>query len=79
VTYTRAKAESLGYHGEVGLAPRSERLVVLGAGLILAGIPGGVLGFGQAWLGLALFIIVVLSAVTVGQRILHVRAQAREG
>ena len=79
VTYTRAKAESLGFHGEVGIAPRSERLVVLAAGLILAGIPGGVLGFGRAWLGLALVIIVALSAVTVGQRILHVRAQSREG
>jgi len=79
VTYSRAKAESLGFHGEVGIAPRSERLVVLAAGLILAGIPGGVLGFGQAWLALALFIIAALSAVTVGQRILHVRGQATEG
>ena len=79
VTYARAKAESLGYHGEVGVAPRSERLVILAIGLALAGIPGGVLGFGQAWLGGALFIIALLSAVTVGQRILYVRAQAREG
>jgi len=79
VTYARAKAESLGFHGEVGVAPRSERLVVLAAGLILAGIPGGVLGFGQAWLALALAIIALLSAVTVAQRILHVRAQQGEG
>jgi CDP-diacylglycerol--glycerol-3-phosphate 3-phosphatidyltransferase len=79
VTYTRAKAESLGLHGEVGVAPRPERLVLLAAGLILAGIPGGVLGAGQAWLGGALFLIALLSAVTVGQRILHVRAQLGEG
>jgi CDP-diacylglycerol--glycerol-3-phosphate 3-phosphatidyltransferase len=75
VTYTRARAESLGLHGEVGFAPREVRLVVLAAGLVLAGLPGGVLGFGQAWLALALLIIASLSAVTVGQRILHVQQQ----
>jgi CDP-diacylglycerol--glycerol-3-phosphate 3-phosphatidyltransferase len=42
VTYTRAKAEALGLHGEVGFAPRPERLVLLSAGLILAGLLGGV-------------------------------------
>jgi CDP-diacylglycerol--glycerol-3-phosphate 3-phosphatidyltransferase len=78
VTYTRARAESLGVHGEVGVAPRPERLVLLAAGLALAGIPGGVLGFGQAWLGAALLLIALLSAVTVVQRILHVRAQLGE-
>jgi CDP-diacylglycerol--glycerol-3-phosphate 3-phosphatidyltransferase len=76
VTYTRAKAESLGFHGEVGVAPRSERVAILGAGLVLAGMPGGLLGFGQAWLGLALLIIAALSAITVAQRTLHVQAQA---
>jgi CDP-diacylglycerol--glycerol-3-phosphate 3-phosphatidyltransferase len=75
VTYTRARAESLGLHGEVGFAPREIRLVLLAAGLVLAGIPGGVLGFGQAWLGLALLFIATLSAVTVGQRIVHVQQQ----
>ena len=42
VTYTRAKAEALGLHGEVGFAPRPERLVLLSAGLSLAGLLGGV-------------------------------------
>jgi CDP-diacylglycerol--glycerol-3-phosphate 3-phosphatidyltransferase len=42
VTYTRAKAEALGLHGEVGFAPRPERLVLLSAGLFLAGVLGGV-------------------------------------
>ena len=42
VTYTRAKAEALGLHGEVGFAPRPERLVLLSAGLVLAGLLGGV-------------------------------------
>jgi CDP-diacylglycerol--glycerol-3-phosphate 3-phosphatidyltransferase len=38
VTYTRAKAESLGVKGEVGIAPRPERILLIGAGLFLAGI-----------------------------------------
>jgi CDP-diacylglycerol--glycerol-3-phosphate 3-phosphatidyltransferase len=85
VTYTRAKAESLGVHGEVGIAPRPERLVVLSAGLILGGIGGvcgafdcvyfGESGVGNLPLGLALGILVVTSAITVVQRILHVRQQ----
>lgn len=75
VTYTRAKAEVVGLHGEVGVAPRPERLVILSLGLVLAGIPGGLLTLGQAWLGLALGLIALLSAVTVLQRIIHVRRQ----
>jgi CDP-diacylglycerol--glycerol-3-phosphate 3-phosphatidyltransferase len=42
VTYTRAKAESLGLHGEIGIAPRPERLAILAAGLVFAGLLGGV-------------------------------------
>jgi CDP-diacylglycerol--glycerol-3-phosphate 3-phosphatidyltransferase len=41
VTYTRARAEAVGLKGEVGIAPRPERLVVLSAGLILVGLMGG--------------------------------------
>jgi CDP-diacylglycerol--glycerol-3-phosphate 3-phosphatidyltransferase len=41
VTYARARAEAVGLHGEVGIAPRPERLVVLAAGLILTGVLGG--------------------------------------
>ena len=75
VTYTRAKAEVIGLHGEIGLAPREVRLVILSLGLILAGIPGGVLTLGMAWLGLAVGLIALLSAITVFQRIIHVRRQ----
>jgi phosphatidylglycerophosphate synthase len=80
VSYTRAKAETLGLHGEVGIAPRAERLVVLAAGLLLAGLDGGV-GFmarGQNWLALALVIIVVSASITAVQRTLHVRTQLRK-
>jgi CDP-diacylglycerol--glycerol-3-phosphate 3-phosphatidyltransferase len=80
VTYTRAKAEALGVHGEVGIAPRPERLVVLAGGLVLAGVLGGVgqvseVRAGSVALALALGIIAVLSAITVIQRIVHVRQQ----
>jgi phosphatidylinositol phosphate synthase len=75
VTYARARAEALGVRGEVGIAPRPERLLLLAVGLILAGWPGGFLGFGQAWIGLTLSIVAALSALTVLQRILYVRQQ----
>jgi CDP-diacylglycerol---glycerol-3-phosphate 3-phosphatidyltransferase len=74
VTYARAKAEVVGLHGEVGVAPRPERLVLLAAGLVAAGLTGGVAG-GSPWLAGALGLIALLSAITVIQRILHVRAQ----
>jgi CDP-diacylglycerol--glycerol-3-phosphate 3-phosphatidyltransferase len=90
VTYTRAKAESLGVHGEVGVAPRPERLVILAIGLALAELMGGV-GIGEfvpggdltsrfdrggsAYLALALGLITALSAITVLQRIVHVKNQ----
>lgn len=61
VSYVRAKAESLGLECEVGLMPRTARVIVLGAGFCI----------GQAFWGL--LIIAVLSHLTVAQRILHVR------
>ena len=91
VTYTRAKAESLGLHGEVGFAPRPERLAILSIGLVLAGALGGVgrgeppselflqvdpvMLTGTYALMLALGLIAILSAVTVLQRIVHVKRQ----
>jgi CDP-diacylglycerol--glycerol-3-phosphate 3-phosphatidyltransferase len=41
VTYARARAEAVGLHGEVGIAPRPERLVVLAVGLVATGVLGG--------------------------------------
>ena len=91
VTYARAKAEVIGLKGDVGVAPRAERLVLLALGLALAGLLGGVqplelfgrnegLGTsvdatGTLVLAAALGIISVLSAVTIVQRILTVRRQ----
>jgi phosphatidylinositol phosphate synthase len=83
VTYARAKAEVIGLHGEVGIAPRPERLLVLAIGLILAGVVGVGRPFfplaGRSWLALALAIIAVTSGITVLQRIVHVRRQLNEG
>jgi CDP-diacylglycerol--glycerol-3-phosphate 3-phosphatidyltransferase len=79
VSYTRAKAESLKLHGEVGIAPRAERLVLLTIGLILTGIDGGLAqgARGQLWLSLALGVIFATASVTAVQRTWHVRTQLR--
>ena len=42
VSYSRARAEGLGFGADVGIAPRAERVVVMGAGLIATGLAGGV-------------------------------------
>jgi phosphatidylglycerophosphate synthase len=78
VSYARAKAESLGFTtgtglANVGLAPREVRIVILALGLLTAG------GSTLDGLGLALGLIAVLATITTAQRILHVRAQAKEG
>ena len=80
VSYTRAKAESLGLHGEVGIAPRAERLVLLTIGLVAAGLDGGIGtgARGQLWLALALGIIFVTASITAVQRTWHVRTQLRK-
>lgn len=69
VSYTRAKAEAIGVSASVGLAPRTERLVLIVAGIALAGM-----GLEIGLLG-AIGIIAALSAATTIQRIWHVRRQ----
>jgi len=80
VSYTRAKAESLSLHGEVGIAPRAERLLVLTVGLALTGLDGGVApgARGQLWLALALGIVFLTASITAVQRTAHVRTQLRK-
>jgi CDP-diacylglycerol---glycerol-3-phosphate 3-phosphatidyltransferase len=69
VSYTRAKAESIGVRGDVGIGSRAERVVVITAGLVLA--PWGVL----PW---AITLLACTAWITVVQRVLHVRKQLME-
>ncbi len=69
VSYTRAKAETLGLRGDVGIGSRAERVVVITAGLVLA--PWGLLGW-------ALVLLAATAWITVLQRVLHVRKQLME-
>jgi phosphatidylglycerophosphate synthase len=78
----------------IGLAPREVRLAILTIGLVATGLAGGLklvhdTGFG-GWstfgdadgsrvLAASLGLIAILATITTIQRILHVRAQAREG
>ncbi len=66
VSYSRARAEGIGLSASVGLAPRTERLVLVIAGIAVAG-----LGYDLGLIA-ALAIIAVLTAATVLQRIWHV-------
>jgi CDP-diacylglycerol--glycerol-3-phosphate 3-phosphatidyltransferase len=78
VTYARAMGEVVGLKGDVGVAPRPERLVILAIGLALAALPWASepgLGNGSTWLAIALGLITALSAVTVLQRIVVVKRQ----
>ena len=66
VSYARARAEGIGLTAAIGLAPRPERIVLIVAGLILAG-----LGIGVALVAV-LWIIGILTVATTAQRIWHV-------
>ena len=74
VSYTRARAEALGVENKVGIAPRAERILLLG-------VPAVVLGAGPGRPGVVLFWIVavlaLVSAITVIQRVAHVARVAR--
>jgi CDP-diacylglycerol---glycerol-3-phosphate 3-phosphatidyltransferase len=71
-SYTRARAESLGYDAKVGLAARADRLVAI---LAAAGLSD--LFDVPVLLEAVLWLLAVASTVTVVQRILAVRRQAR--
>ena len=71
VSYSRARAETLGLDCSVGLMQRAERVVLLGAGSLI---------FGLSWDGLVLSLIIIVFAVltnsTAIHRILWVHRQA---
>ena len=68
VSYTRARAEALGVECKVGIADRAVRVVILSAGLLLAGL-------GLDVLEISVYVLAVLSVITVLQRIWHVRSE----
>jgi CDP-diacylglycerol---glycerol-3-phosphate 3-phosphatidyltransferase len=70
-SYARSKGEQLGFDAKTGLAERPDRLV----GLLVPTFFGDVLGLPILY-EVALWLIAVLSTVTVLQRILKVRRQA---
>ena len=92
VSYTRAKAENMGFTSgsgmaAVGLAPREVRIAILTIGLIAAGLlPGlpadtstpGAMAYPLSALALevSLGLIAVLATITTIQRILHTVRQA---
>lgn len=71
-SYTRARAESLGYEAKLGLAARADRLVSV---LVAAGLSD--IFDTPVLLQVVLWVLAVLSTVTVLQRILTVRRQVR--
>lgn len=70
VSYARARAEGLGIRCDVGIAERTERLLI---GLVATGLAG--LGVPYV-LSIGLWVLAVLSAITFGQRVLAVRKAA---
>ena len=74
VSYTRARAEALGVECKVGIADRAVRVVILSAGLLLAR-GAGILDV--ELIEPAVYLLAVLSVVTVVQRIWHVRGELR--
>ena len=71
VSYARAKAESLGFSANVGIAERAERLVSV---LVVTGLTG--LGLPPAVLLVTLVLLALASFVTVVQRMVSVRRQS---
>ena len=72
VSYTRARAEALGVACKVGLATRPVRVVILSIGLVFA--KGASIGHFEL-LAPAVYVLAVLTIVTMIQRILYVRKQ----
>ena len=66
VSYVRARAEGLGLDCSVGLFTRAERIIVLALGLLLNQVL------------IALWIVVVLTFVTVAQRLFHIWQQTKK-
>jgi CDP-diacylglycerol--glycerol-3-phosphate 3-phosphatidyltransferase len=71
ISYVKARAESIGVDCDVGIGERPERLVVIGIGGLLGGldVPYG--------MEATLWLLAVLTVVTIGQRVRHVYVHAQ--
>ena len=65
VSYTRARAEALGFECKVGLLARPERIILLSIGLLVG------------WLSFALAIMAIFTNFTAAQRVYYVWQQDR--
>ncbi|MBP2330250.1 CDP-diacylglycerol--glycerol-3-phosphate 3-phosphatidyltransferase [Kibdelosporangium banguiense] len=72
ISYVKARAEASGLHADVGIVERAERLIItlVGTGLVGLGVPYA--------LHVALWLLAVLSAITVFQRLVAVWQAAQE-
>ena len=70
-SYTRARWESVGVQGKVGLVERAERMITICAGLIITGI-------GLNVMPIAIHVLAATSTFTVFQRIIFVRKQLKK-
>ena len=68
VSYTRARAEALGFQCLVGFLQRPERLIFLGFGAVI----------GKSALTVALYLVAILSVFTAIQRVYHVFVTSRD-
>jgi archaetidylinositol phosphate synthase len=73
VSYVRARVEVEGVSGNVGIAERAERLVILVVGAFLSVIFGS-----NYFLGLAVILIMIFGYFTVLQRIYHAWKQLKK-
>ena len=72
VSYVRARAESKGVDCNVGIAERAVRMIILMIGAIIGYFAGDV------YFTYIIYILVILSYFTVGQRIMHVWRRLNE-
>jgi CDP-diacylglycerol---glycerol-3-phosphate 3-phosphatidyltransferase len=71
ISYARARAEGLGLDAKVGIAPRPERVLILGIGLVFPGPATG------KTVVVALLILAVITHFTAVQRLVHVWRQTQ--
>ena len=72
VSYARARAESQGVDCNIGIAERAVRMIILMIGALIGYFAG------EIYFTYIIYILVILSYFTVGQRIVHVWRQLNE-